>query len=104
MSINLLIIQLVEECNVCKFDNHVINKIIECCQSVSFNYNQLIIFFLLGLKPTWVPGYSVEGKMIVPYSEVDEPFTAWYDMDSGNSRIDYHNGKFLFVLLKCISK
>jgi len=42
--------------------------------------------------PKWSSSYSVEGDIFIPFAEVHEPFSAWYDSDSGNSRIDYYQG------------
>lgn len=30
--------------------------------------------------------------MYIPYAEIREPFYAWYDGNSGSSRIDYYGG------------
>lgn len=32
--------------------------------------------------------------MYIPYAEIREPFYAWYDGNSGSSRIDYYGGIF----------
>ncbi|XP_025417805.1 digestive cysteine proteinase 1 [Sipha flava] len=62
---------------------------------------QLMVLLLLNttsaasdnaLAPKWSSSYSVQGEIYVPYAEVKEPFDAWYDSDSKNSRIDYYNG------------
>ncbi|KAL4154437.1 hypothetical protein QTP88_000303 [Uroleucon formosanum] len=42
--------------------------------------------------PKWSSSYSVEGDIFIPFAEVHEPFSAWYDSDSSNSRIDYYHG------------
>uniref|UniRef100_A0A6P7FEG8 Digestive cysteine proteinase 1-like n=1 Tax=Diabrotica virgifera virgifera TaxID=50390 RepID=A0A6P7FEG8_DIAVI len=42
--------------------------------------------------PEWSDTYSVEGTIHLPYAEIVEPFHAWYDGKSKNSRIDYYNG------------
>ncbi|CAI6376268.1 unnamed protein product [Macrosiphum euphorbiae] len=42
--------------------------------------------------PKWSSSYSVEGDIVIPFAEVHEPFFAWYDSESNNSRIDYYNG------------
>jgi len=47
--------------------------------------------------PKWSSSYSVEGDIFIPFAEVHEPFSAWYDSDSNNSRIDYYHGKLLFL-------
>jgi len=42
--------------------------------------------------PKWDPIHSVRGKLYIPYAEIEEPFEAWYDKNSGRSRIDYYGG------------
>lgn len=42
--------------------------------------------------PKWDPTYSVRGTLNIPYSEITEPFDAWYDKPTGRSRIDYYGG------------
>ncbi|KAG5893244.1 hypothetical protein JTB14_013405 [Gonioctena quinquepunctata] len=40
--------------------------------------------------PVWSKTYSVKGILHIPYAEIDEPFYAWYDAPSKQSRIDYY--------------
>ncbi|CAG2059580.1 unnamed protein product, partial [Timema podura] len=40
--------------------------------------------------PNFSDTYTVKGTLYIPYAEVKEPFYAYYDLDSGNSRIDYY--------------
>ncbi|KAI7815231.1 Cathepsin L long [Rhyzopertha dominica] len=40
--------------------------------------------------PNWNPTYSVRGALFIPYAELAEPFYAWYDSNSKQSRIDYY--------------
>lgn len=54
---------------------------------------------ILASIPKWSSSHSVEGDIFIPFAEVHEPFSAWYDSDSGNSRIDYYQGKFLIIIL-----
>lgn len=63
--------------------------------------NSLInyLFLWLVMPPIWSSSYSVEGDIYVPFAEVVEPFEAWYDSDSSNSRIDYYNGNVLYIIL-----
>lgn len=42
--------------------------------------------------PVWPEAYSVVGAINIPYTELHEPFHAWYDAEKGNSRIDYYAG------------
>jgi len=53
-----------------------------------------LFVFILASVPKWSSSYSVEGDIFIPFAEVHEPFSAWYDSDSSNSRIDYYHGKF----------
>ncbi len=39
--------------------------------------------------------------MYIPYSEIMEPFQAWYDEEAQSSRVDYYGGwliSFFFLL------
>ncbi|XP_063629321.1 digestive cysteine proteinase 1 isoform X1 [Cydia splendana] len=40
--------------------------------------------------PQWSPVYSVKGSLMIPYAELVEPFSAWFDSKNGKSRIDYY--------------
>lgn len=40
--------------------------------------------------PQWSPVYSVKGALMIPYAELVEPFSAWFDSKNGKSRIDYY--------------
>ncbi|GAB6020865.1 hypothetical protein CHUAL_003515 [Chamberlinius hualienensis] len=42
--------------------------------------------------PTFSPTYTVEGVIELPYAEIREPFTAYYDENQQLSRVDYYNG------------
>lgn len=42
--------------------------------------------------PTFSRTYTVKGTLYIPYAEIREPFYAWYDGNSGSSRIDYYGG------------
>lgn len=42
--------------------------------------------------PRWDDTYTVKGTINIPYAEIVEPFYAWYDKPSGQSRIDYYGG------------
>ena len=43
--------------------------------------------------PQWPTKYSVQGTLNLPYAELSEPFTAWFDADMKSSRIDFYGGK-----------
>ncbi|XP_056645189.1 digestive cysteine proteinase 1 [Diorhabda sublineata] len=40
--------------------------------------------------PVWKKTYSVKGVLNIPYAEIQEPFSCWYDEPSKQSRIDYY--------------
>lgn len=54
--------------------------------------------------PKWSSSYSLQGEISIPYAEVSEPFAAFFDDDSSNSRIEYYNGCFLIILFKTYIK
>ena len=42
----------------------------------------------------WPKTYTVSGSIILPYGDINEPFTAYVDMTGkGRSRIDYYGGQ-----------
>ena len=42
--------------------------------------------------PPWSPTYTVSGYLTIPFAEINEKFDAYYDEESGSSRIDYYDG------------
>lgn len=50
--------------------------------------------------PTFSKTYTVKGTLYIPYAEIREPFYAWYNGNSGSSRIDYYGGisKIIIIL------
>lgn len=42
--------------------------------------------------PKWDNVYTTRGTLYIPYAEIAEPFYAWYDEPTGQSRIDYYGG------------
>lgn len=52
----------------------------------------VLIFAAVECSPNWSPTYTVKGTLYIPYAELKEPFYAWYDETSGQSRIDYYGG------------
>lgn len=40
--------------------------------------------------PRWDATYITKGILYIPYAEIAEPFSAWYDGNSQRSRIDYY--------------
>ena len=66
------------------------------------SYKQwLVLFFIpaVGLGattfaaavPKWESLYNITGILYLPYAEVKEPFTAWYDGSKNRSRVDYYD-------------
>ena len=47
--------------------------------------------------------YSAEGMIYLPYGDIAEPFEAWVDFQSGNSRLDTYNGEKLKFKLATVS-
>ena len=53
--------------------------------------------------PQWPTKYSVQGTLNLPYAELSEPFTAWFNGETKSSRIDFYGGKLLFpCLTSCV--
>lgn len=57
--------------------------------------------------PKFPSSYIAKAIMFIPYSEIMEPFQAWYDENTKSSRVDYYGGNlcnitsvFLFLNLK----
>ncbi|XP_011499538.1 PREDICTED: digestive cysteine proteinase 1 [Ceratosolen solmsi marchali] len=57
------------------------------------------IFLLYGVcsaspvrTPSFNNAYTAKGTLYIPYAEIREPFYAWFDDQTGNSRIDYYGG------------
>ncbi|KAL7020881.1 hypothetical protein ACKWTF_011664 [Chironomus riparius] len=55
-----------------------------------FIFTILIAFAFAKNPPKWEKNYLVKGVLFIPYAEIEEPFSAWYDETTGNSRIDYY--------------
>lgn len=45
-------------------------------------------------KPKWPQKVYAEGYLMLPYAELSEPFTAYYDGPGKRSRIDYYGGEY----------
>ena len=43
--------------------------------------------------PVWSPFYTVSGILRLPYAEIVEPFSAFFDITKNRSRIDYYGGR-----------
>ncbi|XP_067679038.1 digestive cysteine proteinase 1-like [Haliotis asinina] len=47
--------------------------------------------------PTFDPTYVVSGILRLPYAEINEPFTAYFDSKNNRSRIDYYGGDVVTI-------
>lgn len=47
--------------------------------------------------PQWGQVYSVQGILRLPYAEIEEPFTGYFDATNKRSRVDYYGGRFGFT-------
>ena len=62
-----------------------------CCVTLtSLASGQLL--FPIGAAPTWSPTYTVEGVVVIPYAEIEEPFVGYADLNNRKSRVDYYGG------------
>ena len=52
----------------------------------------LVTATLSATAPEWSRSYSVRGRLYIPFAEIEEPFSAWVDLDQDKSRIDYYQG------------
>ena len=41
----------------------------------------------------WPDAYQASGEIYLPYGRIAEPFTAYVDMTSGQSRLDTYGGE-----------
>lgn len=77
-----------------------------------FSLHDLILisgvsFSTKATAPNWnALTYTVEGTLQLPYAEITEPFSAYYDAKNNKSRIDYYGGMkidslniFIFLLI-----
>eukprot|EP00794_Sanderia_malayensis_P004738 gene4738-5361_t len=49
------------------------------------------------LPPVWPKRYRVGGTLNLPYAQIVEPFTGWYDADNKRSRVDFYGGMDITV-------
>lgn len=65
------------------------------------NSNVANLLFLAFANPLQVPEfadqYEARGRILLPYAEIDEPFTAYFDGKANKSRIDYYGDLELTV-------
>ena len=53
----------------------------------------------LAQQLVWPKQYTVSGQIILPYGDINEPFTATVDMTGkGRSRVDYYGGEIIYKL------
>lgn len=43
--------------------------------------------------------YITKAIMFIPYSEIMEPFQAWYDLEANASRVDYYGGIYFTLVV-----
>ena len=43
-------------------------------------------------SPQWPSAYTVEGELVIPFAEVQEPFMVFMDKEAGKSRMDFYGG------------
>lgn len=43
-------------------------------------------------RPKWGPFYTASGDIQLPYAELVEPFSVWFDARTSLSRIEYYDG------------
>ncbi|XP_056019981.1 digestive cysteine proteinase 1-like [Ostrea edulis] len=60
----------------------------------------LIKTVLSDKAPTWADSYSVEGVLQLPYAELKEPFKAYYDISTNQSRVDYYDSLVVTMQLQ----
>lgn len=47
--------------------------------------------------PVFGDNYYIAGVLLLPYAEIKEPFTAFFDKQNSRSRIDYYGSKYLMI-------
>ena len=53
-----------------------------------------VVQLSLAQQLVWPKQYTVSGQIILPYGDINEPFTATVDMTGkGRSRVDYYGGE-----------
>lgn len=53
--------------------------------------------------PKWPTTYQVSGVLQLPYAEINEPFTAYYEAKKNRSRVDYYNSTVVTLQLGPVS-
>ena len=65
---------------------------------IKFSPNQPVI----PPKPKWPDKFFIEGILSLPYADLDEPFSAWYDGVGKRSRVDMYGGKSTKLFTNCL--
>ena len=93
-----------------KSTTNLLNRFINMEKSSCFVfYLALIVGFVSALPsvpvleqddaPKWPKVYSVEGTLLLPYAEIEEPFSGYYDSTNKRSRIDYYGGIYTIYVM-----
>jgi len=80
------------------------------CGCMSYAYISVFIVLLVLLvwtsvvvakqnprAPKWPDCYSVKAVLRLPYAELEEPITAYYEAAKNRSRVDYYGWRFLLI-------
>lgn len=73
------------------FDSQISHQIIHFVSTTAVG------FLSANEIPQFASQYTCKGKIWMPYAELDEPFTAYYDGKAGKSRIDYYDDLMVSV-------
>ena len=71
--------------------------------SIHFNLIYMFIGVVLSYPgksngpPVWSSTYMVVGELKLPYAEIVEPFTGYFDAKNKKSRVDYYGKSFLIT-------
>ena len=60
--------------------------------SLSLGLGLVVSLTTAATAPDWSSSYMVRGLLSIPFAEIQEPFSAWVDLDLNKSRIDYYGG------------
>ena len=70
------------------------NQEITCHSSFFYYYITGVVLSSPIAAPAWPKTYSVQGMLHLPYAEINEPFSGYFDANNKKSRVDYYNGKW----------
>jgi len=54
-----------------------------------------LVTVVVASGPSFPTIYHVNGTIYLPKATIVEPYEAWYDPNTGMSRIDYYGGMFV---------